>query len=191
MHARITYKSLQTMGDGTMINLKSERVILREMVETDWIDVHKYASLEKVCQYQPWGPNSEQESEEFVMQVIIDAKKVPRSRFVFAVVLDEGTEMIGAGEINIRDDSNRVGEIGYIMNPQYWGKGFATEVAKLLIAYGFNDLNLHRIYATCDPRNIGSSKVLEKVGMIKEGRMREDILLKDGWRDSLLYSILE
>lgn len=172
-------------------NLKSERVILREMEEKDWIDVHKYASQEKVCQYQPWGPNSEQESEEFVNQILIDVKKDPRSRFVFAVVLDESTEMIGAGEINIRDYSNRVGEIGYIVNPQYWGMGFATEVANLLIEYGFNDLNLHRIYATCDPRNIGSSKVLEKVGMIKEGKMREDLLLKDGWRDSLLYSILE
>ncbi|MGN7388077.1 GNAT family N-acetyltransferase [Sporosarcina sp. SAFN-015] len=175
-----------------MINyLKSERVILREMEEIDWIDVHKYASQENVCQYQPWGPNSEQESKDFVKQVLIDAKKEPRSRFVFAVIVMECGEMIGAGEMNIRDFSNNVGEIAYIVNPQYWRKGFATEVANLLIEYGFNNFNLHRIYATCDPRNIGSSKVLEKVGMIKEGRMREDLLLKDGWRDSLLYSILE
>ncbi|WP_252503863.1 GNAT family N-acetyltransferase [Sporosarcina sp. Marseille-Q4943] len=172
-------------------NLKSERVILREMEENDWKGVHKYASQEKVCQYQPWGPNSEQESEGFVKQVIKDAKKEPRSRFMFAVIDKESGEMIGAGEINIRDFSNRVGEIAYIVNPQYWGKGYATDLAKLLIAYGFNDLKLHRIFATCDPRNIGSSRVLEKVGLIKEGRMRENLLLKDGWRDSLLYSILE
>lgn len=50
---------------------------------------------------------------------------------------------------------------------------------------------MHRIYATCDPRNIGSSKVLEKVGMTREGRLREDLLIKDRWRDSLVYSILE
>ncbi|MCM3710217.1 GNAT family N-acetyltransferase [Sporosarcina luteola] len=172
-------------------NLRSERVILREMEENDWIDVHKYASQEKVCQYQPWGPNSEQESKDFVKQVLRDARKEPRSRFVFAVIVKESREMVGAGEINIRDFSNRVGEIAYIMNPQYWGKGLATEVAKLLIAHGFSDLHLHRIFATCDPRNIGSLKVLEKVGMLKEGKLREDLLIKDGWRDSLLYSILE
>lgn len=172
-------------------NLVSKRVILREMEETDWIDVHKYASLEKVCQYQPWGPNSEQESLDFVLQVLIDAKKESRSRFVFAIIIKESEEMIGAGEINIRDYTNRTGEIGYIVNPQYWGKGFATEVAELLISYGFTELKLHRIFATCDPRNIGSLKVLEKVGMSEEGRMREVLLLKDGWRDSLLYSILE
>lgn len=175
-----------------MINiLQSERVRLREMVENDWIGVHKYASQEIVCKYQPWGPNSEKESEEFVKQVIIDAKKEPRSRFAFAITLRDSEEMIGAGEINIRDYTNRVGEIAYIVNPQYWGKGFATEVAKLLIGYGFTHLNLHRIVATCDPRNISSSRVLEKVGFVKEGRMREDLLIKDGWRDSLLYSILE
>lgn len=67
----------------------------------------------------------------------------------------------------IRDFANKVGgEIGYIMNPDYWGgKGIATQSAKLVMTFGFETLKLHRIYATCDPRNIGSSKVLEKIGM--------------------------
>ncbi|MFZ3590649.1 GNAT family N-acetyltransferase [Bacillus sp. DJP31] len=169
---------------------ESERVTLREFVEIDWIDVHSYASQEVVCQYQPWGPNSEEESEAFVRQVIEEAKRVSRSRFVFAVTVKETGKMIGAGELNIRDVSNKAGEIGYILNRDYWGKGYATEVAKLLIEFGFKVLDLHRIYATCDPRNVKSTKVLEKVGMTWEGRMREDLLLKDGWRDSLLYSIL-
>ena len=171
--------------------LKSERVNLREMEEKDWVDVHKYASQEIVCQYQPWGPNSEQESEDFVKQVILDAKKESRSRYVFAIILKENGEIIGAGEINVRDYTNKVGEIAYIINPEYWGLGYATEIAKVLIRFGFSQLKFHRIFATCDPRNIGSSRVLEKVGMTKEGIIREDILLNDGWRDSLLYSILE
>ncbi|WP_059103137.1 GNAT family N-acetyltransferase [Shouchella shacheensis] len=161
-------------------HLESERVILREMEEKDWIDVHKYASQERVCEYQPWGPNSEKESGGFVKQVLIDANQEPRSRFVFSITLRESREMIGAGEFNIRDHTNKVGEIAYIVNPKYWGMGFATEVAKLLIAYGFHECNLHRIFATCDPRNIGSSRVLEKVGMTKEGRIREHLLIKDG-----------
>ena len=170
--------------------LKSERVIMREIEEKDWVDVHKYASQQLVCQYQPWGPNSEEESEEFVKQVIVDAKKKPRSRFVFAIILRGNGNMIGAAELNIQDYSNKIGEIGYIINPDFWGMGYATEAAKLVIEFSFKNFNLHRIYATCDPRNVASSKVLEKIGMTKEGRMREDLLLKDGWRDSLLYSIL-
>ncbi|WP_406686517.1 GNAT family N-acetyltransferase [Rossellomorea vietnamensis] len=151
--------------------------------------VHTYASQEIVCQYQPWGPNTEKESQDFVNQAIEDSAQKPRTRFVFAIIYDE--LVIGAGEFNIRSFTNKVGEIGYIVNPDYWGKGIATEVATLLIDFGFGEFKLHRIYATCDPRNIGSSRVLEKVGMTKEGRMREDLLMKDGWRDSLLYSVLE
>ncbi|MED1569735.1 GNAT family protein [Bacillus paramycoides] len=175
----------------TLSEIQGEQIVLREFTKTDWIDVHMYASQPIVCQHQPWGPNSEEESKDFVEQVLLDAKKEPRSRFTFAVVERKKGRMIGAGEINIRDFKNREGEIGYIINPNYWRMGFATEVSQILIRIGFEELNLHRISATCDPRNIGSKKVLEKNEMTKEGRIRESLLLKDGWRDSLLYSILE
>ncbi|CAG9623625.1 GNAT family N-acetyltransferase [Sutcliffiella rhizosphaerae] len=172
-----------------IIFLSNEIVSLREFTEADWIDVHKYASQYIVCKYQPWGPNTEEDSQVFVNQIIRDASSAERTRFAFAVLYNE--KMIGSGEINIRDFTNKVGEVAYIVNPDYWGKGIATDIAKLLINFGFKKLNLHRIYATCDPRNVGSAKVLEKVGMIKEGRIRENLLIKDGWRDSLLYSVLE
>nr|WP_246202566.1 GNAT family protein [Virgibacillus doumboii] len=175
----------------TNISLPNERLLLRELTENDWVDVHKYASQEKVCQYQPWGPNTTEESMEFVKQVIKDASREPRTRYVFAIVYKVYEKMIGAGELNIRDSTNKVGEVSYIVNPEYWGKGIATDAAKLLIDFGFTNFSLHRIYATCDPRNIGSAKVLEKAGMTREGRIREDLLLKDGWRDSLLYSVLQ
>jgi [ribosomal protein S5]-alanine N-acetyltransferase len=171
------------------INLSNKRLALREFTNIDWIDVHKYASQNIVCQYQPWGPNTEEDSENFVIQVIQDSSQEPRRRFAFAIICNEN--MIGTGELNIRDITNREGEISYIINPDYWGQGIATEVAMLLNDFGFNILKLHRIFATCDPRNTGSSKVLKKVGMVMEGRIRQNLLIKDGWRDSLLYSVLE
>ena len=70
-------------------------------------------------------------------------------------------------------------------------KGYASEAAKEIIRFGFEDLNLHRIFATCDPNNIGSAKVLEKIGMKREGRLRQHKWRKGEWRDSFLYSILE
>ncbi|WP_203247143.1 GNAT family N-acetyltransferase [Sporosarcina beigongshangi] len=167
------------------------RVQLRELVKDDWPSVHRYASMEIVSRYQPWGPNTKEETLLFLEAVQEDAKKKPRSRFVFAVFEKNTAVMIGSGEINIRDIVNREGEIGYIFHPDYWGQGYATEVAHLLINFGFQELNLHRIYATCDPRNSASVKVLEKVGMVKEGCLRENLLNKDSWRDSFLYGILE
>jgi ribosomal-protein-alanine N-acetyltransferase len=172
-------------------NLESGRLYLRELKESDLRDVHEYASQEIVSQYQQWGPNSLEESQVFVTEVMADAKKEPRTRFVFAVVLKESEKLIGAVEFNVRDSANKAGEIGYTLNPDFWGQGIATETAKMMLKLGFSEMGLHRIYATCDPRNAASQKVLEKIGMGKEGRMREDILMKDGWRDSLLYSVLE
>ncbi|MWC29285.1 GNAT family N-acetyltransferase [Paenibacillus sp. MMS18-CY102] len=169
----------------------TDGLILRELTHDDWIDVHKYASQEIVCQYQPWGPNTEEDTKNFVDQAINDAAQSPRTRYVFAIVTKDVGKLIGIGEFNIRDFYNKNGEIAYIVHPGHWGKGVATSVAKHLISFGFTTLNLHRIYATCDPRNTGSARVLEKSGMILEGRIRESMLIRDGWRDSLLYSILE
>ena len=176
-------------GISMIASLIGNRVTLRELLENDWIDVHAYASLPSVSRFQPWGPNSEDDSLEFVQQVISDSTEIPRSRFVFAVILEN--KLIGSGEINIQDFIDRKGEIGYVVHPDYWGVGYATEVANILLEFGFTQLNLHRISATCDPRNIGSVKVLEKIGMMREGTIRDDFLIHNGWRDSHLYGILE
>lgn len=173
------------------IIISSDRVYLREMTEEDWVDVHAYASQERVSLYQPWGPNSEDDTKAFVQQILEDARKENRTRYVLAIIHKEHDQLIGAGELTIKDEQNGSGEIGYIVHPDYWGQGYATEAAVLLLTFGFERCALHRIAATCDPRNSRSAKVLEKVGMTKEGRIRHHIKLKEGWRDSFLYSVLE
>lgn len=173
-----------------MENLQNARLYLREFAKDDWPAVHKYASQEQVSRNQTWGPNTIEETMEFIKEVLADSRKKPRTRYIFAIVLKDQDELIGAVEINIRSVVNQSGEIGYIINPDHWGRGIAPEAAALLIEYGFSRLKLHRIYATCAPDNKGSQRVLEKLGMSFEGRMRENLLLKEGWRDSNLYSVL-
>ncbi|WP_282940238.1 GNAT family protein [Paenibacillus sp. RC67] len=174
-----------------MIILAGSRIYLRELKFTDWTDVHAYASQESVCRFQAWGPNEEEQSQLFVKQAMEDAEQLPRTRYVFAIMERATEKMVGSGEFNIRSVTDKSGEIGYIVNPEYWGQGFATESAKLLVDFGFKEFQMHRIYATCDPRNVGSSKVLFKIGMTQEGRLRDAMLIKDGWRDSFVFSILE
>ncbi|MBW8349665.1 GNAT family N-acetyltransferase [Bacillus sp. IITD106] len=171
--------------------INGNTIKLRQIMEKDWPDIHTYASLPEVSRFQPWGPNTEEDTKAFVNQILNDAKVRPRTRYVYVIIEKELNKIIGSSELNIRDFSNRTGEVAYIVHPDYWGKGYATEAARLMTKLGFTAFNLHRIFATCDTRNIGSAKVLEKVGMTLEGRMREDVLIKDGWRDSYLFSILE
>ena len=169
----------------------SKGFYLRELSDRDWESVHAYASQEIVSRYQGWGPNSKKETRIYVSKILKEAKTIPRMQYVFAIVLKEEEEMVGAVELNIRDRTNRVGEIGYILHPDYWGQGIATNAAELILQFAFEEAALHRIFATCDPRNTGSRKVLEKAGMLYEGKLRENIRLRDGWRDSLVYGILE
>ncbi|MHC8523115.1 GNAT family N-acetyltransferase [Rossellomorea sp. H39__3] len=88
---------------------------LRELRQTDWQAVHRYASLEIVSRYQPWGPNSEEETRQYVDEVLRDAAKKDRTRFTFAVIL-EG-ELIGCGELTICDRSNLTGKSAISSTP--------------------------------------------------------------------------
>jgi RimJ/RimL family protein N-acetyltransferase len=153
----------------------------------DWVAVHDWARREDVCRYQAWGPNTPEETRAFVQTAVDEAAARPRIRYVYAVLL--GSRVIGIGELRRHGDHQ--GEIGYGVHPVLWGRGVGTAVARRLLAIGFEELRLHRVFATCDPRNVASGRVLQKIRMTHEGRMRETVLIRDGWRDSDLYAMLE
>jgi RimJ/RimL family protein N-acetyltransferase len=83
------------------------------------------------------------------------------------------------------------GEIGFELDPSHWGQGYATEAVQAVLDFGFTQLSHHRIWSWCIADNIGSARVLEKVGMQREGRQREVEFFKGRWWDRLLYAILD
>lgn len=172
-------------------NSLSPYLYFRSLKKEDWKAVHDYASQEAVSKYQSWGPNTEGETLAYVEDVLKEEKVIPQTRYVHALVDERVDKVIGAGEIIIKSFVHRSGEIGYILHPDYWGKGIGTLVGRSLVEKGFSELNLHRISATCDPQNIASEKVLTKIGMTLEGRIRHHMKRNDGWRDSMLYGLLE
>jgi RimJ/RimL family protein N-acetyltransferase len=82
-------------------------------------------------------------------------------------------------------------EIGYAINRKFWNQGYMTEAARRIIRFGFEELGMHRIFATCDPENTGSYRVMEKNGMQREGILRENLQIHGRWRNSYSYSMLE
>ena len=161
-------------------------VDLRPVAEADWRAVHGWASREEVCRYQAWGPNTEDQTRAFVAEAVAAADERPRTRFVHVLTCDG--LVVGSCELNLRGD--RLGEIGYGLHPDHWGRGLATAAARRLLEVSFTELGLHRVFATCDPRNVASGRVLRRLGMTHEGRLREALLIRDGWRDSDVYGIL-
>ncbi len=167
------------------------RLFIREFKEEDFKAIHAYASKPEVTMYLPFGPNSEADTQLYLDKSINNQFQNPRHDYEFAVVLKKDNILIGGCGIHITNFDNREGYIGYCYDKQYWGNGYATEAADAIVKFGFNILNLHRIFATCCPDNINSAKVLEKLGMKKEGHLREHKLQRGIWRDSYIYSVLD
>lgn len=168
---------------------ETKRLQIREFVHGDYPAVHSYASDPLVAEHMIWGPNTEEETLDYINYTIEMQQQTPRKGFESAVVLKATGELIGGCGIHVSEPSQ--GEIGYCLHRGYWGQGFAAEAAAGMIAYGFEHLGLHRIYATCRPDNIGSARVMQKAGMVYEGHIREHKRHKGKWHDSYQYSILE
>lgn len=163
---------------------------LRPIEAADWPAVYSWGSRLEFCRYQSWGPDTEDEARAHTQSAARAWSQNPQTRYPFLACV-EGGGPIGAGELIVHDASQRQGEISYGLHPDHWGSGYGTAIGRELLRIGFEQLGLHRICGTCDPRNLGSAGVLRKIGMTYEGRLRHTMLIRDGWRDSEMYSILE
>jgi [ribosomal protein S5]-alanine N-acetyltransferase len=179
------------MQENTELSQQTERLILREFREEDWEAVHEYGSNPETVKYMPFGPNTVQMTRDFLKTVLDNQKAQPRLSFDFALINKIDNKLIGSCRIKIANAGYKEGELGYILNRQYWNQGYMSEAAGKVMAFGFEQLGLHRIYAACNHDNTGSYRVMEKNGMRREGLFRECELIKGVWCDFLLYSILD
>ena len=173
------------------IRVETERLLLREYLSSDWTDVHEYCQDPDVTRFMLWGPNSEEQTRDFLKKAQEHQIENPRHIYEFAVESKENNRVIGGIVIRIRSVEKRAADIGYCYNPRYWGHGYGTEAALAILKFGFEALKLHRIWATCDIENVGSESIMRKNGMRKEAHFKREELIKGHWRDSLLYAMLE
>lgn len=170
--------------------IETPRLTLRDFVVEDWKAVQEYARDAEVVRYLPWGPNPEGRTVDFVRACAEESRAPHRREFNLAIVLKEGTRLIGGVRITVQRPEHREADFGYVVNRGSWGKGYATEASRAVLEFGFATLGVHRIYATCDPANVPSHRVLEKCGLRREGHLRENLWMKGDWRDSVVYAML-
>ena len=176
--------------------IETPRLLLREFVSRDLDAVHAYSSLDEVTRFLVWGPNTLLQSKQTVRGFLNDQKEKPRTSFDLAILL-KGTgrrgsqsRLIGGVGLKLTDWENRTADIGYVLHPDHWGQGYAVEAARALGYAGFRDFGLQRIVATCDQRNKASARVMEKLGMRREGAFRQSKFIQGEWRDEFLYAFL-
>jgi RimJ/RimL family protein N-acetyltransferase len=117
-------------------------------------------------------------------------RQQPRIKFQLAVTLKSTGGLIGNCGVRLEKPGARQGDIGYELSPEHWGQGYATEAIRVMVNFGFAKLHLHRIWAECVADNQRSPRVLEKLGMRLEGRLRKNQYFKDQWWDTLVYALL-
>ncbi|MCL2814246.1 MAG: GNAT family N-acetyltransferase, partial [Oscillospiraceae bacterium] len=129
---------------------------------------------------------------EFISRSIANAEKTPIPDYEYAVVVKETDAPIGGCGISPSGDQ---ASLGWCLHRGYWKKGYCTELGGALLKFGFEDLNLRRITAFCHAENIGSYRVMEKIGMRREGLFYEDHspkkLSAEKYGDKFLYAILK
>ncbi len=173
------------------VKYETERLQIGEYEEKDWEAVYDYSKNMEVVQYESWGPYDEAQTKRYIADSIKSAKMYPRLTHYFPIKTRDVEAPMGGCGLYVKSYINRDASMGYVIHPDYWGKGYATEIVRFMVCYGFQKLKLHRIYATCHTANLGSAKVLEKAGFTKEGCMREHKKIRGEWTSSLLYSILK
>ncbi|ATB31695.1 GNAT family N-acetyltransferase [Melittangium boletus] len=171
--------------------LVTPRLLLREFEEEDWRATHLYESDPEVVRYQSHGVRTPEESRDYILQVAELSRRLPRRVYDLAVVSRAENWLIGRCGMRYTDVPTREGTLWYILERASWGQGYITEAAQALMDFSFGTLGMHRMFADCDPRNPGSYRVMEKLGMRREAHFRENVFLKGEWCDSYVYAQLD
>ncbi|MED3942225.1 GNAT family protein [Priestia megaterium] len=166
------------------MNIETNRLLIRKFNYEDWQEVYAYTSDANVMKYIPEGIFSKDEAKKFVNE---NTKENVKN---FPVVLKDEKILIGH-IVFFNYFGDHTYEIGWVFNALYHQKGYASEAAKAIVDYGFNTMKLHRIIATCPPENTSSYRVMEKIGMRREGYFKKCILTEKGWWDEYYYAVLK
>jgi len=172
--------------------IQLERVRLRPFVASDFDAVADMQSRPEVVRYLMWDVMDRDAVQAFLdrrlRQSAIDGDD---SAIVLAATIPPSDRVIGEFMLRLSTARHRQGEIGWSLHPDAQGHGYATEAARELLRMAFDDLGLHRVVADADPRNTGSIRIMERLGMRHEALYREAFFLKGEWVDETHYAILE
>lgn len=180
------------MADEGFGELAGQRIVLRRFRLGDLTPFVAYRSSPEVARYQGWdAPYPLAEGERFVRQMMERHPDTPGQWFQFAVALRATGELIGDCAARPEAGDPRQVGIGFTIAPGRQRRGYATEAARSLLGYLFDGRGKHRVAAACDARNVASARVLERLGLRREGHLRESTWAKGEWTDDLLYALLD
>ncbi|MDR2718951.1 MAG: GNAT family N-acetyltransferase [Treponema sp.] len=177
-----------------MVKLFTERLIIRDLTIDDLENHHKLISNNNVMKYlQDIKTNSIEESKENLLKAINDIKSEDRKLYFFLIEDKFINEFIGEIGYTVIKNTlyGKLVHLGYFIKEKYWNKGYVTEALKRVIEFAFEEDNVYRISTGCIKENVGSEKVMQKNGFIKEAEYKEYILHEGKLKDRVEYRLLK
>lgn len=171
------------------IRLAGDHVVLREFRDDDVDDVLALIGDDRVTEWLSFDSRGRAEAEAMLSGVAERRQLQPRTEYYLAITPGGGDDQC-VGFVRLAFDGVKAGKLGYAIAADHWGKGYATDAVRPIIDYGFRELGLHRISAAIGPENTPSIRMVERLGMAREGVIRDHVYTNGAWRDSVLFSVL-
>jgi len=174
-----------------MTELRTERLLLRPLSERDIDALVAYRSQVDVCRYVPFTPmNHDHVAERIAGQWARTELTDEGQALTLGIEVVEFGQLVGDVVLFWHSRPHGGGEVGYVINPDHSGHGYATEAAAEMLRFGFEVIGLHRIVARVDERNESSARLARRLGMREEARLVENEFFKGEWSNELDFAIL-
>jgi [ribosomal protein S5]-alanine N-acetyltransferase len=171
--------------------ITTERLVLDDPAEEDLVNFLRIARDRDVMKYVLIWLEDDAQVAAFHRHAMDESLRPDRMDYILAARHRESGDFAGLVFLERETDQASTGEVGCALLPAYWGNGYALEVLHALLRFGFSDLALHRVFGKCDELNLASARVLEKGGLKYEGTFREHVWLRDHWRSTRYYGMLD
>ncbi len=170
--------------------LESERLRFRKLTITDAPEILKLRGNPETMKYIPRPLINDIDGSLAHIKMIND--KIDENNDINWAVTEKGNnKCIGImGFYRTQPEHFRT-ELGYMITPEHWGKGYVTEAVTVLLDFAFNSLQFHSIEAVIDSRHTASERVLQKVGFVKEAHFKENFYYNNEFTDTVIYSLLK
>lgn len=172
--------------------METDRLVLRPLQPDDHDDLLAYYSRPDVCRYlydEPYTTGNFGEAlQRKASRTAIDHEG---DGLNLGVVPRDVGHVVGDVSLLWTSKTHRQGEIGFVFNPDFHGRGYAREATEVMVRLGFDNLGLHRIVGRLDARNTASARLLQRLGMRQEAHLVENEWVKGEWTDEIVYALLD
>ena len=171
--------------------IMTRRLVIREYATTDTTVVFDNVGDPSYWEYHATEPPTAEQISALILWAVQEQTIKPRINYYLAATRKDTGVVIGEAVLRITDPIQRQGEIGFGVARKLWKQGYASEMGAAMVQAAFAQLKLHRVLAQCSPENKSSIRVMQKLGMAREGMLRDVGQARGKWWSSVIYSILE